>query len=279
MNCNLDKPWITGLYVLCVGIAAIWLTAKLGTYQEGNREKYYDRVRPGAVTYGTHSTVTMPIISVPIRQGVPMVSRKEVRSYAHYGRSSMSTTSKASSSTSAGNGYRLFTTSGAQVQTGGYGSSAMSTASSAQCVSASGSRGISYSGTAVAMPSMAFAQLTGAATTATIASNIAATSRRMSVGARRTKPDYTGTGGVTVEKDGETWYWSDEEEDWVNVTPVGTVKEEDGYYWEWNGSAWVRKGEIADLGTPIGDAPWWLMLVLLLAYGVAKKVGFRRNNG
>ena len=94
---SLDKPRIKGLRILCIGIAAILIVASLGVYRESKREKFDLSAKPGAVTYGTHSTVTMPIISVPIRQGVPMVSRKEVRSYAHYGRSSMSTTSKASS--------------------------------------------------------------------------------------------------------------------------------------------------------------------------------------
>ena len=101
---------------------------------------------------------------------------------------------------------------------------------------------------------------------------------------RKAKPSYDG------EEDGESkvddedpsiiWYWNEDLEDWVSSMPVGTVKEgDDGYYYEGDGTTWVRKGQIADLGTPIGDAPWWLMVWLLLAYGVVKKVGFRRNNG
>jgi len=93
----------------------------------------------------------------------------------------------------------------------------------------------------------------------------------------------TGSEGDKFQDDEDPdiwWYWSEIEEDWVSGDPpVGSVKEEDGYLWEWTESGWVRKGEIADLGTPIGDAPWWLMVLMLLAYGVVKKVGFRRNNG
>ena len=83
---------------------------------------------------------------------------------------------------------------------------------------------------------------------------------------RRAKPTGEGSGGSTVEDGGETWYWDEDLEDWVNITPVGTIKEEDGVLYEWNGVAWVRKGEIADLGTPVGDTPWIAIILLCVLF-------------
>ena len=64
------------------------------------------------------------------------------------------------------------------------------------------------------------------------------------------------------------WYWDEELEDWVSNMPVGTLKEEGGVLYEWNGSEWVRKSQIADLGTPLGDTPWLWMLLLAAIYAV-----------
>ena len=65
------------------------------------------------------------------------------------------------------------------------------------------------------------------------------------------------------------WYWEEEAEGWVSGNPpVGTIKEEGGVMYEWSGSAWVVKGQIADLGTPVGDAPWLWMLLLLAVYAL-----------
>jgi hypothetical protein len=77
------------------------------------------------------------------------------------------------------------------------------------------------------------------------------------------------------------WYWDEEAEGWVpGNPPIGTIKEEGGVMYEWNGSEWVRKSQIADLGTPVGDAPWLWMLLLLAAYALflGRKVRTERVN-
>ena len=96
----------------------------------------------------------------------------------------------------------------------------------------------------------------------------------------RAKPEGDGSGGGTVVDGGETWYWDEVLEDWVNITPVGTIKEEGGVMYEWNGSEWVRKSQIADLGTPVGDAPWLCLLLLCAAYALflGRKVRSERVN-
>ena len=63
-------------------------------------------------------------------------------------------------------------------------------------------------------------------------------------------------------------YWNEEEEAWQDTPPVGTIRDNGGVIEEWNGSEWVPKSQIADLGTPVGDAPWLWMLLLLAAYAL-----------
>jgi hypothetical protein len=85
------------------------------------------------------------------------------------------------------------------------------------------------------------------------------------------------------EYDGEYYnglYWNEEEGEWQSTPPVGTIRENEGVIEEWNGSEWVRKSQIADLGTPVGDAPWLWMLLLLAAYALflGRKVRSERVN-
>ena len=101
--------------MIAIGVllTALWLVAAYGTYMESQREKYDIHVSPGAVSYGTHSTATVPMVSVSRRQSLPMISGGEVRSYAHQGHASMP------SAASSANG--LYTTSSATVKNIGSG--------------------------------------------------------------------------------------------------------------------------------------------------------------
>lgn len=82
----------------------------------------------------------------------------------------------------------------------------------------------------------------------------------------------TGTGGDAypdTENPSIWWYWDDEAEGWVpGNPPIGTIRDNGGVIEEWNGSEWVRKSQIADLGTPLGDTPWLWMLLLAAIYAV-----------
>lgn len=76
------------------------------------------------------------------------------------------------------------------------------------------------------------------------------------------------------EYDGEYYngqYWNEEEGEWQSTPPVGTIRENEGVIEEWNGTAWVPKSQIADLGTPVGDAPWLWMLLLISGFMLAKR--------
>ena len=69
------------------------------------------------------------------------------------------------------------------------------------------------------------------------------------------------------------WVWSDDDETWYEYIPVGTRKYDEtlGYIVEWNGSEWVKATDQGDpTNTPIGDAPWHWMLLLMAIYGGAK---------
>lgn len=261
---SLDKPRIKGLRILCIGIAAIWIVASLGVYRESKREKFDLSAKPGAVTYGTHTAPVIPMVSVSTRRTVlPMVSGSEVRSFARYGHA-------ATQGTTAGNDYRLYTTSSAISRSEGR----IGSAGGGSLSSSSSSSRHSGAYTVESMISMIFASSTANTPMSPMVvtpTNLATASLRRNIGPLRSRPDYDGTGGQEVEKDGETWYWDEGKEDWVNITPIGTTKEEDGYYWEWNGTTWVRKSQVADLGTPVGDTPWLIMMFLAVVYVLKRK--------
>ncbi len=271
-------PQARMLGALCVALAALWLVALYGTYEESKREKYDVRVSPGAVTYGTHSTVTISMSSVSThRSAVPMISGGAIRHYAHYGHATMP-------SATSGSGYRLHTTSSATVHTlgSGGGGGGVGGASS----SSSSSRGINYSGGFVSMPTLAMATPTYA--TGRIATSLMATQTQEVAAA----PGRVGhvRKAVVDDSDGEAgerradntdpavwWYWS-EDEGWVTESegigiPNGTLWNDNGTWKKYENGEWkpVSGGDVADpTDTPLGDAPWHWMLLLMAVYGGAK---------
>ena len=260
----------TGLIVsLCVALGALWLVALYGTYEESKREKYDVRVSPGAVTYGTHSTATIPMSSVSThRSAVPMISGGAIRHYAHYGHAAMP-------SATSGSGYRLHTTSSATVHTlgSGGGGGGIGGASS----SSSSSRGISYSGVSVSLPTLAMATSTYATSRSTFTSSdeTLASASSITRKVRKAKPSSPGEDGEwQYGGEGESdWWWYDEYEgDWIRAELGDTRPAGDGNYWKYNGSTWDL---VDDHGNPvqpqpIGDAPWHWMLLLMAVYGGAK---------
>ena len=267
-----------GLLVsLCVALGALWLVALYGTYEESRREKYDVRVRPGAVTYGTHSTATIPMTSVSThRSAVPMISGGAIRHYAHYGHAAMP-------SATSGSGYRLHTTSSATVHTLGSGGGGGGIGGASG--SSSSSRGINYSGGSVSMPTLAMATPTYA--TGRIATSLMAAQTQEVAAApgrvghvRKAAPVDDGESGDREEDDevgGKWWYWN-EDEGWVTESegigiPNGTLWNDNGTWKKWENGEWkpVSGGDVGDpTNTPIGDAPWHWMLLLMAVYGGAK---------
>lgn len=254
------------IVALCVALSALWLVALYGTYEESKREKYDVRVSPGAVTYGTHSTATIPMSSVSThRSAVPMISGGAIRHYAHYGHATMP-------SATSGSGYRLHTTSSATVHTIGSGGGGGGIGGASG--SSSSSRGISYSGASVSMPTLAMATSTYATSRSTFTSSdetLASASSSMRE-VRKSKPLDDGNDGDWSDDgagDGDWYYWDDWDGEWKSPWE-GALRIEGGITYRWNGSAWEVVGDQQDPGLPIGDAPWLWMLLLMAVYGGAK---------
>ena len=256
---------------LCAALIALWLTAVYGTYEENKREKYDVHITPGAVSYGTHSSATVPVVMTTTRytSSVPMVSGNAVRSYAHYGHSSMP------SATSSGKG--LYATSSATVHTVGSGGGAggegmVSTAGT------SSSRGITYGGGSLSMPTLALA----APTTSMRARATAAMAEQTyyGIGPKRVKPTGSGTDGEwrygeNPGDDPDDWWWYDEYDDeWYQVTDddMRPANDGTGNFWKYSGGAWTY---VDDQGNPInpqplGATPWLLIALLVCAYALYK---------
>ncbi len=148
------------IVALGVLIAAIWMLAIYDTIQDAHEEKYDVSVRPGAVSYGIHSSATVPMVSSPTRHtAAPMISGSAVRSYAHYGHASMP-------SSAVGSGFKMHATSSATVHTVGSGNGGGGGTSSSPAGGKGGSRGIAYGGGSVSMPSLALATTSFASSTA-----------------------------------------------------------------------------------------------------------------
>ena len=250
--------------ILALGaiIVAIWMLAIYGTIQEEHEKRYDVTVRPGAVSYGTHSFATMPMVSALTRHtAAPMISGSAVRSYAHYGHASYAHNPSPVTA--------IHTTSSATIHTigsgGGNGGGVSSSPSGDR--GASSSRGIAYGGGSVSMPSLALA------TTSFASSSAAETAgtTRYGMGPRRA-PGHTGSvGDKETDGDGE-WYWDPDDEEWIQVGPgtgIGTLWYDGSDKKRWNGTEWEIVGHVTE-PTPLGDAPWHWILLLALGYGIAK---------
>lgn len=243
---------------LCIAVAALWMIAVYGTYEDSVREKYDVVIKPGEVVYGTHSSAVVPMTVTTSRPSneIPMVSASAVHSYAHHGHAAMPATTHKG----------MHTTSSAKVHTisSGTGNAGGQVASGAQ---SSSQRGIVYGSPSIALPTLAMA-------TQSHASNISANEPlRRSVGPKRV-PGYTldeEDEGTEQYVDGEgLWYWNGEE--WILGTPEGATKIEGGITYKYQGGEWVPVGDQGDPGVPVGATPWLLMLVLGALYLVWKKL-------
>ena len=246
-------------------IVAIWMLAIYGTIQEEHEIKYDITVRPGAVSYGTHSSATVPTVSAPARHtSAPMISGSAVRSYAHYGHAAYTVHHTP---------YTVHTTSSATVHTIGSGNGGGGGIAASSSGGKGGSRGIAYGGGSVSMPTLALA------TTSFASSSAAETAgtTRYGMGPRRMPGEDDGDEG-DWEEDAEGW-WYKGEDGWVPVQTNDTRFDSMlGYTVIWNGSAWVKLSEY-EPGVPLGDAPWHWMLLLALSYGVVKMRLRKRIHG
>lgn len=264
---NYTRPPRKGVIVFVSFVfAAILGVAFFSSNEQRTDLGHSVHLSPTSANYGTVSMVRPQGLAVPMQSTVPMLSGGAIRSYAYSGHATMP---KGSSS---GSGFKMYTTSSAimhSIGSGGGGGS-MSGGSSQGGTS---SKGIQYGGGSVSVPSLALVSPTSSG-------SVNQGSAYYGIGRRRVIDN--GDGTYTGEYNGEYYnglYWSEEAEDWVSIPPAGTIKEEDGVIWEADGlGGWVQKGQVPDLGTPVGDAPWHWMLLLALVY-ISVKVLRKRMTG
>jgi len=267
MKQNTFKPRGGAIIILCIAVAALWLTAVYGTYEDSQREKYSAAIKPGEVVYGTHSSAVVPMTVTTTRPGstVPMVSASAVRSYAHHGHATMPAASQSS-------GYTMHTTSSATAHTIGSGGA------SGGGMSAGGSsasqRGLVYGSPSISMPMLAVNNMQSSMFSTQTAETYASQYRAM--GPRRAKPTWDGANDGDTYDDGEgnIWTWNEDKEDWSNTTPEGTTRynSEKGYFEIYTGGEWVKVENQTDPGVPVGATPWLLMMALGAIYAVRKRV-------
>lgn len=225
------------------------------------------------------ATVTLPMTSTSSRS---LFHHNAVATY----RTGVTTTQRVQT----GNGaYRVYQTSDHEVHSIGSGSGASGTASFGTTNYQQSTPSASYSVPTVAMslPSvrtrtqtLAVNNINMATTSSTMLANDGmATVIRRNSRIRKTAPSGEELGeddyGTIKEKDGETWFWDGEQ--WINKTPIGATKIFDGKVYEWDGSDWVYKGDQADPDAPIGDTPWLMLLIALIAYSTCRVVKTKKN--
>ena len=230
--------------------------------------QYNVQVKPGRVTYGTHSTVSVPSLSLPVHHSqAPLISGGTVRSYAHHGHATI----PARSASALGKG--LYTTSSATLHSVGSGGGNGGGTSSYSGGQGSSSRGISYSGggsgLSMSMPTLAVNS--SLLTTSSVSAAEASAPR--AIGPRRAKPTDSGVdgewryGGDDPENPSDWWYY-DDWEGWIAATKGDMRPAEDGNFYLYNGSEWTLVNDQGDPVNPqpLGDAPWVWIAVLAAGY-------------
>lgn len=262
MDSNVQTPKSRAVLVgLCAVALFLWTVAVYVTYQDAKMARYNVSIKPGAVNYGTHSTVTMPpVMRTSYRHSTPMISGDVVRAYAHTGHATMPVASNGSSS-----GFRIHTTSSATVHSiGGGGSTGGGMMSS---IGGSSSRGIRNSGGSVSMPMLAFAASSSTVSSAYPSSGLS------TPGMKKVKPN--GDGEYNGEYYNGQW-WNDDEENWVDEPFVGAIRYNGDVMERYDGSNWVPVNNQGDPGVPVGATPWILMLLLAGAYALYVRIKSRK---
>lgn len=267
MNSNVQTPKSRAVLVgLCAAALFLWAVAVYVTYQDSKMTRYNVSIKPGAVNYGTHSTVTMPpVMHTSYRHSTPMISGDAVRAYAHAGHAAMPMASTGSSS-----GFRIHTTSSATMHSIGGGGS---TGGGGMMSSSGGSssRGIRYSGGSVSMPILAFAASSSTVSSAYPSSGFSAP------GMKKVKPN--GDGEYNGEYYNGQW-WNENEEDWYDEPFDGAIRNNGGVMERYEGTyptgSWVPVSNQGDPGVPVGATPWILMLLLAGAYALYVRAKSRK---
>lgn len=242
---------------LLLGVVAIALLIQgvIHLYREVETygaERHYTTAH---VTYGTQSKATAmpPMVQSPSLRhtavAVPMASSRTSYTVRH--------TPSASSS------MKIYTTSSAQVRSIGSGGSGGGGIATTNGVGSS-RRGMTYSGASVAMPTLALATPSLAATPSAQGYNSGMN------GPRRIQANGDGEYEGETSVDGNQ-YWDGD--GWVNYNEGDTkFNTKTGKWQVYKGGIWVDVSDQADptIPQPIGATPWLFMAVLAVGYVVVK---------
>lgn len=256
---------------------------------------------------GDWEGITLPrydgptVYATPTQQGytvtLPMASSSS-RSLFHHNavatyRSGVTTTQRVQTGHGA---YRVYQTSDHEVHSIGSGSGASGTASFGTTDYQQSTPSASYSVPTVAMslPSVHTRtqtlannniNITAANNTLTTSSILAdaetPTSPRM-LGLRRAKPGNPGSDGEWQNGgggDADWWYYDDWEGDWIAAQKGDLRPKGDGNFYRYEGNGeWTLVDDQGDpVGTPIGDIPWLMLLIALIAYSTCRVIKTKKN--
>lgn len=269
-NYNNPRPPRKGVIVFAsVVFLSIFVIAILDAYEQKAQALGHSvHLSPSSANYGTVSSAPITV-AVPMRSTAPMLSGGAIRSYAYSGHASMPKTSGTS-----GSGFKIHTTSSASVHSyGSGGGGGGSVGAGGGSSSSSSSRGIQSSGVSYSMPSLAVNSFV-----MTTPGSTATTSITQRVGQRRAYQDEFGDwyGDYNGEyHEGDGW-WNARTEEWSENPFDGAIKIEGGVTYKYVGTyptgTWVVVGDQADPGVPIGDTPWFWMIILLGAYACTRYI-------
>lgn len=239
---------------LLLGVVAIALLIQgvVHLYREVETygaERHYTTAH---VTYGTQSKATAmpPMVQSPSLRhtavAVPMASSRTSYTVRH--------------NPSASSSMKIYTTSSAQVRSIGSGGGGGGIATTNGV--GSSRRGMTYSGASVAMPTLALA-------TPSLAATPSAQGYNSGVNGPRRAPQYDGDptdGDYAQDDEDSNKWWQYDGEEWVEVE----VRVVNGEIQAWNGYDWVpvTDKDQADptIPQPIGAMPWFFMAVLAAGY-------------
>ncbi len=102
------------------------------------------------------------------------------------------------------------------------------------------------------------------------------------LGLRRAKPGDPGYDGEWRNESGEDtdwWYYDDWAGDWIAAQKGDLRPKGDGNFYRYEGNGkWTLVNDQGDpVGTPIGDIPWLMLLIALIAYSTCRVVKKKEN--
>ena len=256
------------LFLLLGALAiALLIQGVIHLYREVETFGAEHRYTTSHVTYGTQSKATAmpPMVQSPsLRRtavAVPMTNSRTSYTVRH--------TPSASSS------MKIYTTSSAQVRSIGSGGGGGGIATTNGV--GSSRRGMTYSGTSVAMPTLALA-------TPSLAATPSAQGYNSGVNGPRRAASYTGDpsdGDYAQDDTDSNKWWKYDDGEWVAVQEGDTKIDENGDVYVWNGSDWVlvTDKDQADPYVPVGPTPWLFMAVLAVGYMVIKSGKLKVKSG